>query len=174
MASFVDSDALWEGAELGGQIRGQGLVLLCWWTFCSLWAFVLEHKHWVFFFPVEATYFYFWRCINYRLFTFCFVSSASSLLLASTACPFPFVGVVVGGWWMTKQIVGAVNCITELLPPRTLFWANAECVFSDSKSLQVHSEVIWGLHPAFNLRKSSMNNLGSCNVTWEWRLWATN
>ena len=123
-----------------------------------------------FFFPVEATYFYSWRCISYGLFPFCFVPSASSLLLASTACPFLFVGVVLGRWWMTKQLLGAVNCNTELLPPRTLFWANVECVFSDSKALQVHGEVIWGLHSAFNLRKLSMNNLGS----WEWRLWATN
>ena len=94
--SFVDSDAHREGAEVGGQVRGQGLVLPRWWTFCSPWAFVLGHKHcfFFFFFPVEATYFYSWRCISYRLFTFCFVSSASSLLLASTVCPFPFVGVV--------------------------------------------------------------------------------
>lgn len=123
-----------------------------------------------FFFLLEATYFYSWRCINYRLFTFCFVSSASSLLLAWTACPFPFVGVVVDD----KQIVGARIVLMNFCLPEHFSEQMWNVFFSDSKSLQVHSEVIWGLHSAFNLRKSSMNNLGSCNVTWEWRLWTTN
>ena len=125
--SFVDSDAYREGAKVGGQVRGQGLVLPHWWTFCSPWAFVLGHKHcffFFFFFHVEATYLFSWRCISYRLFTFV-------LFLQHPVCSWHQQSALffLLGWWMTKQLLGAVNCITELLPPRTLFWANVECVF---------------------------------------------
>ena len=119
--------------------------------------------------------FYLWRCISCRLFTFCFVPSASSLLWAWTACPFPFVRVSVGGWQGIEQLVRLwIVLLSKLLPPQTLFWANVECIFADSKSLHVHSQVIWGLHSALNLATLSMNNFVSWNVTWELRLWATN
>ena len=56
-----------------------------------------------FFFPVEATYFYYWRCISYGLFPFCFVPSASSLLLASTASLFFLLGWCwEGGGWQNN------------------------------------------------------------------------
>ena len=127
-----------------------------------------------FFFSYWGNLFLFLKMHKLRVISFLFCSFSIQFAPGINSLPFLFVGVVLGRWWMTKQLLGAVNCNTELLPPRTLFWANVECVFSDSKALQVHGEVIWGLHSAFNLRKLSMNNLGSWNVTWEWRLWATN
>ena len=92
--SFVDSDAHREGAKVGGQVRGQGLVLPRWWTFCSPWAFVLGHKHCFFFFSCWGNLFLFLKMHKLQVIYFCFVPSASSLLLASTVCPFLFVGVV--------------------------------------------------------------------------------
>ena len=168
--SFVDSDAHREGAEVGGQVRGQGLVLPRWWTFCSPWAFVLGHKHCFFFFSCWGNLFLFLKMHKLQVIYFLFCSFSIQFAPGINSLPFSFCW---GGEWQNSYwglwIVLPNFCLPEHFSEQ--MW---NAFFSDSKSLQVHSEVIWGLHSAFNLRKSSMNNLGSWNVTWEWRLWATN
>lgn len=71
-------------------------------------------------------------------FLFCFFSIQFAPGVNSLS--FSFVGVVDD-----KTDSGGCELLMNFCLP--LFWANVECV-SDSKSLQVHSEVIWGLHSA--------------------------